>query len=162
MPKERFYADGLHFECTGCGNCCKLAGGFVYVTDDEIKAMARYLKLSLTAFTDKYLDIHKSRYVLKSNGDACILLENDACTVYPVRPVQCQTFPFWSTNLKSKYRWRITQFECEGIGQGRLYTKTEIENIVKMQSATDAGPSLVERKSQESSGSNEQSDSGTD
>ncbi|MCF7801201.1 MAG: YkgJ family cysteine cluster protein [Candidatus Marinimicrobia bacterium] len=147
MSKARFYADGLHFECTGCGNCCKLAGGFVYVTDDEIKAMSEHLKLSLTAFTDKYLEIHKNRYVLKSRGDACILLENEACIVYPARPVQCRTFPFWPSNLKSKYRWKMTQLECEGIGKGRLYSQSEIEHILKTRDATDAGPAPSERVS---------------
>lgn len=150
MSKDRFYADGLHFECTGCGNCCKLADGFVYVTEDEIRGMSKHLKLSITAFADQYLEIHKNRYVLKSNGDACILLENNVCRVYPARPVQCRTFPFWPANLKSKYRWKITQLTCEGIGRGRLYSKSDIETSVKTQVATDAGPSPEARVKKES------------
>ena len=28
-----------------------------------------------------------------------------ACTVYPVRPLQCRTWPFWPENLSSKQSW---------------------------------------------------------
>lgn len=162
MSKERFYAEGLQFECTGCGECCKLAGGFVYVTDEEIKAMAKYLQLSITTFSDQFLDIHKNRYVLKSKGDACILLDNDACSVYPVRPVQCRTFPFWPANLKSKYRWKMTALVCEGIGQGRVYTSTEIESIVNTQMPTDPGPAPHERVPHGKADSGTENHSGTD
>lgn len=140
MGKERFYADGLQFECTGCGVCCKLAGGFVYVSDERIQALADYLNLSLTEFTDTYLDIHQNKYVLKSAGPACIFLENDVCKVYDVRPEQCRTFPFWPGNLKSKYRWKLTLPECEGIGRGKVYSQAEIETIIKTQIQTETGP----------------------
>lgn len=140
MEKERFYNDGLHFECTGCGVCCKLAGGFVYVTDERIQELADQLELNLTEFTDTYLDIHDNKYVLKSAGNACIFLKNDVCIVYDARPEQCRTFPFWPQNLKSKYRWKLTLLECEGIGRGRLYSKEEIETIIKTKISTEKGP----------------------
>ena len=140
MGKETFYADGLRFECTGCGVCCKLAGGFVYVSDERIQTLAEYLELSLTEFTDIYLDIHENKYVLKSAGQACIFLENDVCKVYESRPEQCRTFPFWAGNLKSKYRWKLTLLECEGIGRGKLYSQAEIETIIKTQIQTENGP----------------------
>jgi len=145
MAKEQFYADGIHFECTGCGNCCKLAGGYVYVTEEEIKAMAKYTKQSITQFTDQYVETYKNKYVLKSKADACIFLENDSCIVYPVRPVQCRTFPFWPANLKSKYRWKMVLLECEGIGRGKLYALDEIETIIKTQIPTAPGPDPDDR-----------------
>ena len=39
MP-DTWYADGLNFTCTRCGNCCTGEPGFVWVTDDEIAELA--------------------------------------------------------------------------------------------------------------------------
>ena len=140
MSKNRFYADGLNFECTGCGNCCKLAGGFVYVTDTEIRNLAELLSLSLSDFTDRYLETHDGRDVLRSNAEACVFLKDNACSVYGARPMQCRTFPFWAVNLKSLYRWKIIALECEGLGRGRHYIRDEIEGILKTRKPTGPGP----------------------
>ena len=35
-----WYADGLRFACTQCGNCCTGEPGFVWVNDAEIAAIA--------------------------------------------------------------------------------------------------------------------------
>ena len=39
MPRL-WYRDGLQFECTQCGNCCTGDPGYVWVTPEEIKAIA--------------------------------------------------------------------------------------------------------------------------
>ena len=37
----------------------------------------------------------------------CVFWEGDAgCAIYPVRPTQCRTFPFWSEHLRSPEAWR--------------------------------------------------------
>ena len=43
MSSRKWYADGLHFECTQCGNCCSGPPGYVWVTKQDIKAIARHL-----------------------------------------------------------------------------------------------------------------------
>ena len=139
-PKERFYARGLHFECTGCGACCKLGGGFVYPTLEDVGFAAKHLDLSVTKFTATYMDLHKGEYVFKNDGDNCIFYGEKGCTIYEARPTQCRTFPFWKTNLKSHYRWKLIEEECEGIGQGRLFDFVEIEAIKNQTSQTPAGP----------------------
>ena len=35
-----WYADGLRFSCTQCGNCCTGPPGAVWFNEDEGKAMA--------------------------------------------------------------------------------------------------------------------------
>src|SRR6478752_2178164 len=37
-----WYADGLRFACTQCGNCCTGQPGFVWVNDEEIAALADF------------------------------------------------------------------------------------------------------------------------
>src|SRR5947208_1066324 len=38
---EPWYADGLRFRCTRCGNCCTGPPGVVWVNDAEIHAIAQ-------------------------------------------------------------------------------------------------------------------------
>ena len=35
--------------------------------------------------------------------------------MYPVRPTQCKTFPWWPQHLKDKEDWEKLQADCEGI-----------------------------------------------
>jgi Fe-S-cluster containining protein len=64
----------------------------------------------------------------KSNFD-CILWKN-GCTVYRARPVQCRTFPFWESIVHSFISWKELMKDCPGIGQGRVYSRAEIENML--------------------------------
>jgi Fe-S-cluster containining protein len=51
------------------------------------------------------------------------------CIIYPVRPSQCRTWPFWPDNLINPNTWNKAAQKCPGINQGRLYTCDEIEKI---------------------------------
>ncbi|MBM3198930.1 MAG: YkgJ family cysteine cluster protein, partial [Chlamydiae bacterium] len=45
----------------------------------------------------------------------CIFLKDKRCTIYPVRPKQCKTFPWWTENLSSPKAWEEAAKSCEGI-----------------------------------------------
>lgn len=131
--KEKFYQNGLRFECTACGNCCTNSSGYVELNEVEAVKIADYLSLTEDEFVNQFLEAKEdNRWHLNSltNGD-CVFLTDNRCTIYPVRPLQCRTFPFWSENVKSAYRWKLTTQECPGINQGRLYSREEIEKILK-------------------------------
>ncbi len=63
MPKieKKVYADGIRFECTACGECCKSRGGYdyVYVNLKERRRLARHLRLDTRAFTRHPVNIHE-------------------------------------------------------------------------------------------------------
>lgn len=92
------------FQCRQCGNCCRIAGN-VHLLVEEIEPLALYLGVTVTDFTETYatLTSDRSGLILKENPDkSCILLdENGRCRVNPVKPTQCQTFPFTWTNKDS-------------------------------------------------------------
>ncbi|WP_296458322.1 hypothetical protein [Rubinisphaera sp.] len=44
-----WYKDGLKFECTQCGNCCTGGPGAVWVSEEEIQAIAEYLEKPVEA-----------------------------------------------------------------------------------------------------------------
>ncbi len=125
---------GLAFECVECGGCC--AGpeeGFVWVTDDEIAAMAAHLRIHEADFRRQYVRrvFRRQSLIEKANRD-CIFLTDGPdgtrrCDVYPVRPTQCRTWPFWTTNLRGPEAWCEAGTRCPGINTGRLVPLDEIE-----------------------------------
>ena len=124
-----WYADGLLFECARCGACCSGEPGYVWVTAAEIERMARHLGMSVAAFSKKHVRRVGRRFSLreKPNGDCCLL--EGKCAVYPVRPRQCVSWPFWPENIASRPEWDAMSRECPGANQGRLFTAREIDAI---------------------------------
>ncbi len=138
MAKNKWYIAGLHFECQQCGNCCSgPQEGFIWVTKPEIELIANFLKIPAEQLRKKYL----RRYVLKfsiiehpDTKDCIFLKEQDGqkiCEIYPVRPNQCRTWPFWPDNLSTLNAWNKAAQKCPGINKGRLYSFEEIEKLRK-------------------------------
>lgn len=118
VESERpWYADGLRFKCTECGKCCTGAPGYTWVSEEDIAAIANYLNLPLVEFSKKYLRIVDGRPALLENlaNFDCVFLKDKKCRIYPVRPKQCRTFPWWQQNLKSPEAWEEAARHCEGI-----------------------------------------------
>ncbi len=133
-----WYSAGLRFACRQCGACCKIEG-YVWVGREAIRRIAGHLDLSVDEFGRKYLWRVDSRFALieKPNRE-CIFWEN-SCAIYPVRPPQCKTFPFWSEQLASQEAWERGTKACHGMNQGRLYEIGEIRKIVAGKDATEDG-----------------------
>lgn len=123
------------FECQpDCINCCTLSDGFVYLNKDEAKKIAQSLNLSEGEFYEHFIrEIDDQLILVDGDGENCVFLEGKHCLIYEQRPKQCRTYPFWPENLKSKSRWKLTSKECPGIGQGRLFKKELITQIVNGQ-----------------------------
>ncbi len=139
MSSKPWYREGLSFSCTRCGDCCTGAPGYVWVEPTEIDALAKHLGLSVDNFGERYLRKVGRRYSLieKPGGD-CVFFDK-GCSVYPARPTQCRTFPFWRSNLKSERAWDELADECPGIGQGKLFPVEELEVLKRGKAETPAG-----------------------
>jgi Fe-S-cluster containining protein len=134
MAEEPWYAEGLKFNCSQCGNCCTGAPGFVWVKKSEIEALAALRDQDVAAFEKEYVRNVGIRKSLRefSNGD-CVFFDNESrrCLVYDARPRQCRTWPFWESNLKSPEAWAATCEVCPGSGKGKVYTLDQIESSRK-------------------------------
>jgi uncharacterized protein len=126
-----FFDAGIRFQCQRCGGCCTGDPGTIYVTPDEIVALAAHLNLTVDDFNQKYLYPFKDSFSIGEHADGRCLFFDNGCTIYPLRPGQCRTFPFWFSNLRSEDRWREIQKKCPGIGRGRLYSRDEILAVVR-------------------------------
>jgi Fe-S-cluster containining protein len=131
---EPWYRDGLRFRCTRCGSCCTGEPGNVWVTDEEIAAIAAFRGETVEQVRGWYTRTGRRGRSLreKDNGD-CVFFDREAgCTVYPARPAQCRTWPFWESNVASPDAWRQTCAVCPGSGQGELISAEEITRRIKV------------------------------
>ncbi len=125
----------LRFSCTRCGKCCATAGEYyVYLNESESERIREYLQLSRGWFRRRYLQqLEEGERVLVSAADErCIFLDDDGgCRVYPVRPLQCRTYPYWPELVSSARAWRRESRRCEGINRGRAIARDEVERAVQ-------------------------------
>ncbi len=130
MDDQPWYAAGLKFQCTQCGDCCTGAPGFVWVNKAEIDAMSELHGVEVEEFERLYVRKIGIRKSLKEfpNGD-CVFFDEETrkCTVYGARPRQCRTWPFWDSNLRTPEAWSQTCKVCPGSGNGKLYNLDDIE-----------------------------------
>jgi Fe-S-cluster containining protein len=134
VMKPFFEQQPLRFGCTGCGRCC-IAGNdyFVYLGSEDAGRIRGYLGLSVDWFRRRYLGkTTDGDPVLAYHADGrCVFLQNDnSCRIYPVRPVQCRTYPFWPEVTNSKTAWQRESRRCEGINRGPGIPVTTIRRIL--------------------------------
>jgi len=135
VDKRKWYQDGLKFKCTACGSCCSGRPGYVWVNNTERQEIAEYLGLEFESFMKKHARRVGFKYSLKEKGKKdnwnCIFLtEKDGlktCDIYPVRPQQCRSWPFWNENLKNTSAWEASRLICPGLDCGRHHDFTNIE-----------------------------------
>lgn len=129
MSKEPWYKDGLQFTCTQCGDCCTGDPGVVWVNEEELAALAAHLGKSVGEVKLEHTRLFANRLSLKEfpNGD-CTFLDPTTrkCRVYPVRPRQCKTWPFWNSNIATPEAWEEAKRVCPGTGQGNFVSLDEI------------------------------------
>lgn len=127
---EPWYQDGLQFQCTACGKCCSGGPGYVWVNAAEVVNLARELELTEEEFRRRFVRKVGNRHSLIEYADGdCILLDpvTRHCLAYKARPIQCRTWPFWTSNLKTPEAWEQTCQVCPGAGKGTLYGLEQIE-----------------------------------
>jgi len=105
--------------CESCGgNCCTGESGYIYLNQKEMEGIAGFLELSMSELKEKYLFKNGYKFSIKEHivedSHDCIFFDRkiNGCGIYPVRPAQCRTFPFWSYFKTHKEE---LQAECPGI-----------------------------------------------
>lgn len=118
---------GLRFECTGCGGCCRRPG-VVEFTPIDIAHISQHLELTQDEFCATYLEQtpgHAWRINVEDDAP-CVFLKDDQCSIHDVKPVQCSSYPFWPELLEHRHAWYAESLECEGINRGQRHTPEEI------------------------------------
>ena len=136
--KTTWYQAGLAFECAQCASCCSGPGeGYIWVTKHEVELIADFLKITPWQLRKKYLKriSLRSTIIEQPVTKDCIFLKNidgkRECLIYPVRPNQCRTWPFWASNLTNPNCWNRAAQKCPGINRGKIHNRQKIEQKKK-------------------------------
>ncbi|TLD85365.1 YkgJ family cysteine cluster protein [Helicobacter sp. MIT 11-5569] len=112
---------GFYFDSNKCqecgGKCCTGESGYIFVSPKEIQEIAEFLSIDFDTFCQNYVKKVGYRYSLLeiAQGNkiySCIFFKDGICQIYPKRPKQCITFPFWDC-----YKDNIEELlkECIGV-----------------------------------------------
>ena len=125
MQNELMQKEGYTYKfdpsaCEACGgHCCTGESGYIWAKYAEIEKMADFVNLSVEDFATMYLRKVKHRYSLvekqlAADNFACVFFDESKkrCSIYPVRPLQCRTFPFWEQFKNDEDE---VKKECPGI-----------------------------------------------
>ncbi len=77
--------------CLDCANCCKTTGPLFERND--IQRIAKYLRLKPAQFEEQYLRIDEDNDWVLQQVPCAFLGEDNACSIYDVRPKACREFP---------------------------------------------------------------------
>ncbi len=118
-----------------CGNCCSGPAGYVLVSDEEVAALATRLSISVPKFLADYTHMTSEGRSLNEKKTAagldCIFLDRETmpgkaiCGVYEDRPIQCRTWPFWPSVVRSERTWEQAKRTCPGMDQGEAPSTAE-------------------------------------
>lgn len=79
-------------DCLQCAQCCKSYSPRFKTID--IRRISKHLKMRESVFIDHYLRLdEEGDFVVKSSPCPFLSADNH-CTIYPVRPSDCERFPY--------------------------------------------------------------------
>ena len=87
-------------DCLQCANCCKHYSPRFKPPD--IKRIAKYLQLKETDFINTYLKVDEDGDYVAVSLPCPFLGGDNRCTVYEVRPSDCQRFPYTDEDVLLK------------------------------------------------------------
>jgi Fe-S-cluster containining protein len=152
---QSWYSGGLNFTCTQCGNCCTGGPGYVWISGREIVRLARHLQLTPAQVVERYCRKVNGRFSLNERRNArgeydCVFMTTEpvrpapadssghdtavvqtrrSCSIYAVRPLQCRTWPFWTSVVRTPEAWRAAGKTCHGINRGEHFSHERIESL---------------------------------
>ncbi|MBY0347062.1 MAG: YkgJ family cysteine cluster protein [Hydrotalea flava] len=89
-----------HIDCSSCAQCCKNYSPRFKTPD--IKRISKHLKMKESLFIDTYLTLDvEGDYVVKQTP-CPFLVENNACSIYEIRPSDCARFPYTDEDVLLK------------------------------------------------------------
>ena len=98
----------------------------VEVGPADVARIAKHLKLEEDAVRKRYLARRGDR-LIDQPGGRCVFLEDGRetrCRIYPARPKQCRTWPYWPELLRSPETLREAMRCCPGI-EPRAHARIE-------------------------------------
>lgn len=93
--------------------------------------MAEFLGIREREFVQRYVRKVNQRMSLIELPNGNCVFYDQGCKIYPVRPSQCRTFPFWKEVLTNKTNWDRAAQECPGMNEGKHFSEEEIDALLQ-------------------------------
>ena len=104
------------FQCQKCGDCCKGYGG-VFVNEQEIKHISRYLNIDSDSFLRNYCQWSGGRPLIRTSESGYCVFWDKVCTIHPVKPRMCKIWPFIDSLLVDPANWDVIHSMCPGVSE---------------------------------------------
>jgi uncharacterized protein len=80
-------------DCTACANCCRVAT--TRLKERDVERLAKFSRLSIPRFLATYTveDPEEGVILKRSEGQGCVFLAGNECSIYEERPDACRNFP---------------------------------------------------------------------
>jgi len=122
MSEQPWYHAGLRFKCTGCGDCCTGAPGYVWVNRDEIAALAARLEDGRGRFRGPIRSLGRNPQepggVRQRRLPFSWIPRHESARCITSAPRQCKTWPFWESNVRTPEAWKEPAKSAPGSGKG--------------------------------------------
>ncbi|MCF8079629.1 MAG: YkgJ family cysteine cluster protein [Desulfobacterales bacterium] len=102
------------FSCRMCGECCRGYGG-TYVTEEEVGAIAGHIGVSQNLFVETYCRWSAQKPFLAQKEDGYCIFWKEKCTIHPVKPRMCRSWPFIRAVLIDPANWYAMAGSCPGM-----------------------------------------------
>lgn len=90
-------------DCLDCAACCKQYSPRFKTPD--IKRIARFLQMKEGVFIETFLKLDEEGDYVTQKSPCPFLLENNACSIYNVRPSDCSRFPYTNEDVLLKRQY---------------------------------------------------------
>jgi uncharacterized protein len=119
------------FECTQCGTCCRGEGG-IYLAEEEIQRIARFLNLSSGDFIHQFCLAKNGKIYIHIREDGyCHFSQEGRCSIHAVKPTPCRQWPFFKPMLTDQANWETARHSCTALAP--FETLEDYLNQVKIQ-----------------------------
>lgn len=131
------YPAALRFRCTKCGICCgdtKEKIRRILLLSTEAEQIATAISQQISEFAVKTEGKAPYSYEVKKTAEngKCVFLENNRCTIYPLRPLICRFYPFELKSATHKKHQFLYTNECPSIGKGKTLSKNYFEELFQL------------------------------
>jgi Fe-S-cluster containining protein len=113
MPYNSLKPEDI-FKCQKCGDCCRGYGG-TFITEKEIETIAAHIHMDSETFVENYCQISGGKRILAQSENLYCVFWDGLCTIHPVKPHMCKTWPFIGSILVDTNNWHIMASQCPGI-----------------------------------------------
>ncbi len=121
----------IGFRCRRCGECCSQVSpdsDLVIVSPPEIRRIMDATGLGWDEVAEPYPEfiekddgtLYTFEWCIKRKDGRCAFLEGRRCTMYPVRPWICRTYPFMENGED------LLVFPCAGTGETMTREEAEV------------------------------------